>query len=78
MKYKRIEREEKGNVVTQEWVCILETVVEAHKKEKPSDLYNKLMFCIFLQMDKLFTHFFDIYDKTKSIFKKHQFYFDLL
>ena len=30
----------KGNIKTQEWVCILETVVEADKKGKPSELYN--------------------------------------
>ena len=33
----------KGNVVIQEWICILVTIVEADKKGKPSDLYNKLM-----------------------------------
>ena len=33
----------KGNTETEEWVCILETVVEADKKGKPSDLYDKLM-----------------------------------
>ena len=33
----------KGTIETQEWVGILETVVEADKKGKPSELYNKLM-----------------------------------
>ena len=33
----------KGDVVRHEWVSILETVVEADKKGKPTDLYNKLM-----------------------------------
>ena len=33
----------KRKVETQEWVYILETVVEADKKGKPTDLYNKLM-----------------------------------
>ena len=33
----------KGNTETEEWVCILETVFEADKKGKPSDLYDKLM-----------------------------------
>jgi len=33
----------KGTIETQEWVGILDTVVEADKKGKPSELYNKLM-----------------------------------